>query len=349
MKKLIYSIFLLIAVSGVSLADKEEVSKSYNETYSVNNKSSFFIDNKYGDIIIANWDKNEINIDLKITVKAKSKEKAENVLKQITAQIGQSEDSVFAKTVFAKQFKNNGKVEIDIKYIVKAPASMRYNINNKYGNIAIAKITGPTEINLKYGNLLAKELRFTKTKPLNEIDLAYSNADIHYCNYAEIEIKYGNLKLGKGKAIDLEAQYSDINISKLETIYFEGKYGGFELDTVNLAKIEAKYMNVDIVYLSYKIESEIKYGNLSINNISPFFSKIDIEASFGNVKLLIHPDAVYQLDADIDYGNLDLPKKANIDRIVKKKGEEIEGIVGPKGKAVTGTVKIEMDYGNVTL
>jgi len=349
MKKLVYSLLILVLIGQISIAEKYEAFKEYNKNYSTTKQSAFSIDNKYGEIIIANWDKNEISINLKITVKAKNQEKAEKILSQIDANFGQIGDSVYAKTIFDKHFSLNDKVEFEIKYIVKAPANIAYWIINKYGNIAINKITGKLDLDLKYGNLLAKNLQFTKAQPLNKIELAYSNANIHYCNYAKIDIKYGKLNIGNGKALDIKAKYTDVDIIKLETLYFEGKYGGFELDTIHIVKIDAKYMNVDIQYLSYKLETEVKYGNLNINNVSPFFSKIDVEAAFGNIELLIHPDAVYKLYADVDYGSLDLPKKVNIERIVTKKGEETVGIVGPKGKEITGEINIEMDYGNVKL
>jgi hypothetical protein len=108
-------------------------------------------------------------------------------------------------------------------------------------------------------------------------------------------------------------------------------------------------MNIEIKYLSTKLITEIKYGNLEVNNIEPSFSEINIEAAYGNVELLIHPDAVYSLEADVDYGSLDLPKKVNINKSIDGNSEEVQGVIGPKGKTITGKVKIEMDYGNVEL
>ena len=349
MKKLIYSIVTILFVAQISMAEKIEVSKEYQESYSVDSQTDFKIENKFGDIIIADWEKDEISINLVIKVKSKNKERADKYLNYISSEIKKEGNSVIAITIFDKKWNNIKKVEVDIKYIIKAPAYLTYDIKNKFGNIAISKITGPTSIDLKYGNLLAKNLRFSKTTELSNIELSYSNADIQLCNYADIEIKYGKLKFGKGKALKLDASYSNIDIEKLETLHFEGKYGGFDMDTVDIANIEAKYMNVDIAYLSSKLECEIKYGNLKAMNITPFFSKIDIEAAFGNVKLLIHPEAVYQITAEVEYGNLNLPKQVNIDRIVNKKSEVITGVIGPKGNDVKSVVNVEMEYGNVTL
>ncbi len=313
MKKLIYSIIAILFVTQISLAEKIEVSKEYQETYPVNAQTNFKIENKFGDIIIADWDKDEISINVVIKIKARNKERAEEYLSYITSKIKKEGNSVSAKTIFDEKWKNHKKVEIDIKYIIKAPSYLTYDINNKFGNIAIAKITGPTSINLKYGNLLAQELIFSDHQDLNKIKLSYSKADIKYCNYADIDVKFGKLKFGIGKALKLDASYSDVDIKKLETLHFEGKHGGFDLDTIDIAQIDAKYMNVDIAYMSSKLNAELKYGNLNVNNVTPFFSEIKVDASFGNVKLLIHPDAVYHIDADVDYGDLNLPKKVNID------------------------------------
>jgi len=349
MKRLIYSILGICLMTSLTFADKVESKKVFEEHFNSIQNTSLYLNNKYGDIIIANWDKDEISIKCEIIVKAKNKKLADEFLAYITSEIGKSQDSVFAVTHFDKKFKNNSKVDIDIKYTVKAPAHLAYNINNKYGNIAISKITGKTKINLKYGNMLAKRLEFTEHKKLNNIYLAYSNATIGYCNYADIEIKYGKIKLDRAKALLMNSRYSDVTIGTLETLHFDGKYGGLSVDSINIAEIEVKYMNIEMQYLRTKLNTEIKYGNLEVKNIEPNFNEIDIEAAYGNVELLIHPDAVYSLSADVDYGSLDLPKRVNINKSINSNSEEVEGVVGPKGKTITGKVSIEMDYGNVEL
>lgn len=349
MKQLIFSLSILLFGSLFTYGEKIEVEKTYNETYTVDSQSKFSIDNKYGDITIANWDKNEINIDLKIKVTAKNKAIADQYLNLITAEIKQIDDLVSVKTIFDDNFETKNNVEIDIKYIVKAPASLSYNISNKYGNIAISKITGPTAIHLKYGNLLAKNLEFSKSSPLNTFDFSYSNATLNYCNYAKINIKYGKLKILKGIAIETEAKYSDVTIGVLETLYFVGKYGGLDIDSVEISKIEAKYLNVDIQYLSMKLESDIKYGNLKVNNVTPNFTSIDIISSYGNANLLIHPDAIYEIDAKVEYGTITIPKKSNVNKIIGNTEEKVNGVVGPKGGKVKSKVNINMDYGNISL
>ncbi len=349
MKRLIYSLLIIVLSLQVSVAEKIELTKTLHEHYEVDKNTNFSINHKYGDIIIADWNKNEIDIELRISVKARKKEKAEEYMKYITAEISKNENSVCAKTILDKKWNNHKKIEFEIKYIIKAPSYLKYDIVNKFGNIAIANITGPTHINLKYGNLLAKKLIFTDNKNLNNLEFAFSNVDIRYCNHANIIMKYGKLKFGVGKAIKLNSQFTDIDIKKLESIHFVGKYGGLDIDTVEIANIDAKFMDIDIEYLSSKLKTKIKYGNFSVNNITPYFSEIFVEGSFGDVKLLIHPDAVYQINADVDYGDLNLPKMVNIDRTIKTNGVEVSGIVGPKGHEIKSKVHIEMDYGDVSL
>ena len=362
MRKLIYSIIAILFVAQISMAGKIEVTKEYQESYSVDSQTDFKIENKFGDIIIADWEKDEISINLVIKVKSKNKERADKYLNYISSEIKKEGNSVIAITIFDKKWNNIKKVEVDIKYIIKAPAYLTYDIKNKFGNITVSKITGPTRIDLKYGNLFAKNLRFNKTNEQSNIKLSYSNADIQYCNYADIEIKYGNLKFETGKSLKLDASYSNIDIQKLEMLHFEGKYGGFNMDTVDVANIEAKYMNLDIAYISSKLGCEIKYGNLKILSTSALFSKIDIQSAYGQLKLLIHPDAVYQIVAKVENGKINLPKKVNIDRVVSEKSVEITGLIGPrkqdaKASGIVGTknggtkstVNIGMKYGNLTL
>ncbi|MBN2667813.1 MAG: DUF4097 family beta strand repeat protein [Bacteroidales bacterium] len=349
MRALIYSIGLMLLFSVSLKAEKIEKVKKSQQVYENVKNGSFYFSNKYGNLILANWDKDEISITSEIIVRAKTEELAEKYLSEIESLIGKNGDSVYAVTQFAKSFEVDKKFELEIKYVVKAPASMSYNLNNKYGDIAIAKITGPCEINLKYGNLLAKNLLFNKSQRLCEIEMAYSNAQIEYCNYADIELKYGKLKFGNGKSIELEAKYADVNVNFIEFLKFEGKYGGLDVDSIYYADIEAQYMNVDIDYLRTKLIAESKYGNFDVKYIEPDFELIEIESSFGNVDLNIHPDAVYTIDADIDFGNVKLPSKVNVDRIKNNSDEEVKGIVGSSNKSPTGVVKVEINFGNLKL
>ena len=349
MKFVFYSILSVLIFTQTTLAKQFESVETYQNSFAITRTSTCLIQHKLGNIIISNWNKDSISVKLIVKIKSRKKEIADKYLKSISSRIIQNMDSISIVTLFNEEWKNHKKIDFEITYLIQSPAYLNYDISNKWGDLSLAKATGKLNIHLHHGKLTAQELRFSNNQELNQIKLDYSTAQINYCNYASIDIKYGDFKLNEGKALKLDAIYTTVNIDKLQAIYFSGKYGSFSLDTAEIVNIDAKYLSANIQYLNRKLISKIRYGGLHVDNISPFFSTIDIEASFGNTQLLIHPDAVYKINAEIEHGSLDLPKKANIDRNVTNKGESTTEIIGPLSKPRTGEVNIDVDYGNVKL
>jgi len=86
MKKSAYKtgVILLTSLFFVSLASNaEELTKEFHKEYKASASTTLEISNKYGDVVIQNWDKYQVVIDVKVTVEMSSREKAEKVLNSI--------------------------------------------------------------------------------------------------------------------------------------------------------------------------------------------------------------------------------------------------------------------------
>ena len=131
--------------------------KTVNKTFRVSNDSELAIENRYGEITITHWNRNEVAIKVEIESRAANDQTAQANLDRISIEIQQIGNKISAETQFAKsQPQNHQNVSYQIRYFVQMPAQLKAELSQKYGNINLpAKDNHEMEIEVKYGNLKA--------------------------------------------------------------------------------------------------------------------------------------------------------------------------------------------------
>ena len=108
------------------LLKAEEVTKEFHKEYKAGPNTTLDINNKYGDVVIQSWDKDQIVIDVKITVELPNQEKAQKLISYIDVIFSESENLISAKTVIDDKFSFTGwggdSKKFSIDYNIKMPA-----------------------------------------------------------------------------------------------------------------------------------------------------------------------------------------------------------------------------------
>ena len=127
MKKLNYKpgMFFFISLFLISSTiSADEVTKEFHKEYTAGTKT-LDISNKYGDVVIQSWDKDQIVIDVKVTVELPDRSRAEKLLNYIDIQFNESNGMVSAKTEIDDRFNFSGwgmgSRKFSISYTVKMP------------------------------------------------------------------------------------------------------------------------------------------------------------------------------------------------------------------------------------
>src|SRR3569623_24912 len=68
--------------------DRSEKSKNYTKTYNLSSSDRISIENKFGETRLETWGNAEIKVDVQITVKASSDDRAQRLLDNITISDG---------------------------------------------------------------------------------------------------------------------------------------------------------------------------------------------------------------------------------------------------------------------
>ena len=356
MKKSIYKSGMFFTISLFLISStiySQEITKEFHKEYTAGTKT-LDISNKYGDVVIQSWNKNQIVIDVKVTVDMPNKERAQRLLELIDVQFSEGADLISAKTVIDDKFNFTGwgdSRKFSIDYKIKMPVGTDLTLVNKYGNTDIDELHGLMDLDIKYGNLTAGKLTRGNIKPLSNLNLAYGKGTIDETGWLDLTERYvGSMEIEKSQAILLDSKYSKISLGETSSVVGESKYDNIKIENIKNLVLENGYTEVNIGQLTKKLTYSGSYGSFSIDRIPSGFESLDVETHYMGVRLGIEESASYKLDAKVTYGGLKYNenKFKNQKRIIENNSHEVSGIVGNEENP-SSKVTVHTSYGTVKL
>jgi hypothetical protein len=358
MKKLVYKsgtlLFITLCFISFTLS-AQEVKKEFHKEFTAGANTTLEISNRYGDVVIQSWDKDQVVIDVLVTVELPNKEKAEKLLSYIDVQFSDNGNNISAKTVIDDKFNFSGwggeSKRFSIDYTIKMPAVTALTLSNKYGNTDLDELNGLVSLDIKYGNLTAGKLTRGNGKPLNRLNLSYGKASITDAGWLDLYARYaGNINIERCQALLLDSKYSKLNMGDISSIVGESKYDNLKIDNINNLVLDNGYTETNIGILTKKLNYSGSYGSFSIDEVKEGFEEIDIETHYMGVRLGINESASYNLEARVSYGGLKFNEDnfRNQKRIIQNNSTELSGIVG-KEESPSAKVNIQASYGSVKL
>jgi hypothetical protein len=352
--KLIAGTLILLASLPV-IAGEHELSETIEKQYKASQETNLALDNKYGNIDVFNWTKDEIHIKVTIEVESHSEESARRMLEDIDVEFSHDGNDIRAKTVFADNFMGGGifnifggNGEFDIHYEVNIPEYIDLAVHNKYGDVFVNRLDGHAFFDVKYGNLRVNTLTRGNEKPHNEINLAYSEGTVKACEWGRLDIKYSEVEIEKSKALIVYSRYSELSLEEGSSVVIDSKYDEYALGEFTNLVGEAAYTEFEVEELTKSLDLDIKYTDVEVESVPAGFEKIKIDSQYGDIEIGIAQGASYSLFAELDYCDIDYPRTGPVNHVEDGSSTEISGIVG-NGKNPSSKVFIESKYGDVDL
>jgi len=346
-------ISLQLMVILTASAAVEQYTKNLHQDYDADQNTLLIIQNKFGNVNINNWDKNQVSIDVIIKIDHKDEERAKELLNYINIEFSKEGNTLKAITTIDEKFNkgftwSDNNKEFSINFEVKIPKNIQLNLENKYGDVFINEIIGHAILSVKYGNLKANKIIRDNTKPLSEIYLAYSNGTIEECEWLKLTLKYSKLEVTKSKALIAVTKYSKLYVDIASSIVSESKYDNYKIGKVVNFVTTAAYTDFKFVEITRKLEVENRYGGITVEKMPADFEKIDIQNEYGNVKIGIEATASYYLNGVAKYGDIEYPDNGRISRIKETTETTVNGTVGSNAETKS-VVEIQTKYGSVDL
>jgi len=359
MKKSAFKPAMLLAAAIFLISSAltaQEVSKEYNKEYKVSAGSSLELNNRYGDINVETSEKDQVIINVKVTVRYPNQERAEKLLDYIEVVFSEDGNKIKAETDINDKFNFNGwggdSRKFTIDYLVKMPASLTLTLSNRYGDTDLDELTGLVNLDIKYGNLIAGKLTRGNVKPMSKINIAYGKATIDEAGWLDASVRYsGNFTINKCQALLLDSKYSSLYFGNISSLVGESRYDGkFRIETINNLVLDQGYSNINIGTVTKKLSLEAGYGSFNADAVSAGFESIDVDSRYTSVRFAIEESASYKLDARLSYGSLKYNQESfrNKRRIVENNSTEVSGVMG-KEESPEATVKVAASYGSVKL
>jgi hypothetical protein len=358
MKKQLFRALTLttaILITSAIPINAQELTKDFNKTFTVSPSTVVSISNRYGDVKFETWNKNEVVIDVKVTVEMSSADRSEKLLSLIDVEFFESDTSVGAKTILDERFssatRGMGKSRFSIDYTVKMPGNNTLHAANRYGNIGLGNHSGRVNIDLKYGNLAAMNLSRGNIKPLNTISIAYGKATIEEANWLSASIRYTNdLTITRVQAMTLDSRYSKIAVEDAGSLVIDSKYDNINVRNINNFVVNCAYTSTRLGTVSNTLDVEARYGSFDATTVPAGFESIAVDGAYCGIGIGIDPSSRYKLDARVSYGSLSYCEECvEIQRrIVESNTKEVSGIAGGDANPAA-TVDIKSSYGSVRL
>jgi hypothetical protein len=343
--KTIYKIVWLCVLPLLTLARTPEndpcnveKKKTILKVYDVDANDNLLIDNQFGQVSVALWDKPEIRVQVVITASSSTDERAQRTLDGVEIEDKRNGNQIVVKTHLNKSggqgwnFGNGDKPSsLRIDYLVSMPHQNALSVRNKFGNTNIPAFQAPLTIYERYGNFTADQLGNQ-----NDIDVAYGKADI------------GTMDVGK-----LDISYSNLVVSKVNMLTLVNKFGKMTIGDVGR-------LDANIGYSGAKIGTLREWGKIKLDFSGGFqiaqlksADNVDIKSSYSSVALPLDDNTGYDFDVTVHYGNFSYGNNQPVKFTLQPEEDDKRGpkftkqYVGKIGKGSGPRVKVVSSFGNV--
>ena len=301
---------LLLLVSAQLIAqegDKKKERKRYenfkerniSKTYTASG-NTLNIDNRFGNVKITTWDKNEIKVDIHLETSSTDKEFTEKSFERMDVEESKDGNNINLKTVLNKGGEkntgcNNCSNTIVVDYDIHMPANNALKIQNSFGDVTLPDYNGPVSLTVKYGGLTAGKL----SRP-EKIAVDFGKADLKSLGNIDLEFKYSKVTIGSltgnCKLKFSFCGYSKVNLDNgLTSLTVNDSYSSVHL--VPPAKLAASY-TIATSYGSFVDKTDVginrtdtpsKYGSDHSRRFEGKSGagtvKVDIKSSFGKIMI----------------------------------------------------------------
>ena len=250
--------------------------KTINKSYNVTSEDKLEIENQFGNVSIATWDKDEITVDVEISAKAATEQKVEDIMNEIEVKELRSEHIINFKTKVGsihsdksdKRDRGDEERTFYIDYVVHMPAANRLQIENSFGKVSVPSIKGEVNLTSKFGSLEAGTL-----DNVDAIDVEFGKCSIGQVNDGKIIFKFNK-----------ESNIGQVNGSVTITSEFSHNVQFNVGDNIKDLSVFESYSGVQMIVaksLSARIDVHTSFGKFRNESEFAIHERRDDESDYG--------------------------------------------------------------------
>jgi len=245
---------VLLLFFGLSGFAQAEFAETISMETSINADATVSFTNRSFDVEIKTWNKNAIELQIDVKLKAKDQDDIDKTVEAIRAiEFDGTDSKFFINTLFWESMVSNlnhkiklitGKKvvlkDFDLKITLFIPKTISIKIDNKYAVIKMDEIAGEADIKIYSGKFYGEsiggdvvfDLRYSKVflqnVPEATMELYDSDIEMAACGNVNLKSKYSKIEIGLTGDFVFNSYDDKLAIGKLENIDGTAKYSDFE-------------------------------------------------------------------------------------------------------------------------
>lgn len=334
-RQVIGIIILLIFPFSLWCKDlSEEVKKEINRSFPVKNGDKLDIDNRFGNITIEHWNRNEVKMQIVVESKANKQKTAQENLDKVSVDVGKENNRVYAVTSFKLQNQNND-TRVNVDYILLIPSFLNLDLKQEFGNITLPDgHKGNSSLNIKFGNIDGGDIK----APLS-LRSQFGNVTLGNTGSVVLKAQHsGKITLGEINTLDAEIQFSNLKTGNVGSLQLDEKHSEASFEGLIDGKISAQHSKVKIGLVQTSLAvNTLSHSNLEIKELSSNFRSFAANANFGGVTICMNPRTSFTLSASTSFGKIDLQnafKQKNRDYIEKNNKQSLTADINSGGNRI---------------
>ena len=307
--------FIFLSVVFAAGNNDFEEAKVFNKTVATSDGFELEITNKHGNIVLENWDKDSVSINVTVNVQSSDLDKLQSVLKSIEVDFDVHADYLAVTTEWlnpGRSFKADlmslfGEQSISVDYLVKLPSRIELDITNRYGDIKMGNHDGQLKLDLSYGNINARRIKNGRS-----IKIKYGKLKLKEIVTGDIVSRFSDVKIDEVGSLDLNSSSSEIEIETASKITLKSFSDDIEIEEVKKNRINSSASSIEIEKLTESIKGNMKYGELDVDEIENNFKTIALNVNGSDLDFTFKTDVAFNYLVELEKGkSFIIPSKGN--------------------------------------
>lgn len=338
---------LLICSSPLLAGSYTEKNKTISKSYTVEAATLVGIDNAFGTVEVTGWDQKQVEVFIEIKVEAKNDADAQRLLDRISVEIDDNKPGSQLRFRTVMQEKNgwgSSAEHFEINYKVKMPAANTLYVDNRHGETVLGDFTGEINVETRHGNLRAGKLS-------GEVDIEVSFGSIYagMLGAGKLQLRHSsNSEVRSMGALRLDVEHSELEVGESKDIDLSLRHSELEVDNGTMIDGTVQHSELEIGKLSKGISLSIQHSSLEVDELAKGFSLLDLDMQFTSVDVEIVQGASFSFDAEMTFGDIDIPSSGFNVSHREKENHSIR-YKGQAGSGSDARVRINGSHGNVDL
>lgn len=272
--------------------------KLISKSFSVERTNTIEVNNRYGDITIDTWNKDSINVDIRVYVSERSVSRLNDKMRSIDFNISQSGQFVVVNSVlgsastnvFLQEFarlresfgvEGPSKTEIHIK--ITTPEYINLRLVNKFGNIYVGDYSGDLQVEASNGKFIAQNLEGFVSLKIN-----FGDAIVQSMGGANAEINYGKFSAYSVGNMRLYTKTSDISIDDADELNISSSRDSYRLKRVGKLDANANWTDFSVNYVNENADFRMNFGVISLDDFAKDIDEINVDSRSTKVNIYVN-------------------------------------------------------------